>query len=245
MCGCSFLWEASMTKAVIFDLFETLVTEWGHEKYTKRKMCADLGLPYEAFSAHWEALHEKQYRGEISFADSIRYAGGMCGIPVPAEKIRYALARRVETKAACFGEESMHPGILPMLAALRERGYRLCLLSNCSGEEVESIRESILAPYFDGIVLSHETGYCKPEREIYRLAADILSVETEECVFIGDGGSRELYGAAEAGMRAYRAMWYIRQMPDAVKEMPFGMLETPEDVLGVLPGQSGMASGAF
>ncbi len=25
-------------KAVVFDLFETLITEWGHEKYTKRKM---------------------------------------------------------------------------------------------------------------------------------------------------------------------------------------------------------------
>lgn len=28
--------------AVIFDLFETLITEWGHKKYTKREMCSDL-----------------------------------------------------------------------------------------------------------------------------------------------------------------------------------------------------------
>ena len=25
-------------KAVVFDLFETLITEWGHEKYTKRML---------------------------------------------------------------------------------------------------------------------------------------------------------------------------------------------------------------
>ena len=36
-------------KAVIFDLFETLITEWGHEKYTKRKMCEDLGVEKERF----------------------------------------------------------------------------------------------------------------------------------------------------------------------------------------------------
>ena len=34
-----------MIKAVIFDLFETLITEWGHEKYTKRKIIGALGIP--------------------------------------------------------------------------------------------------------------------------------------------------------------------------------------------------------
>ena len=29
-------------KVVIFDLFETLITEWGHKKYTKNEMCVFL-----------------------------------------------------------------------------------------------------------------------------------------------------------------------------------------------------------
>ncbi len=37
-------------KAVVFDLFETLITEWGHEKYTKSKMCADLGVDKDLFA---------------------------------------------------------------------------------------------------------------------------------------------------------------------------------------------------
>lgn len=60
-------------------------------------------------------------------------------------------------KAVCFAREHLHPGILPMLTALRERGYRLCILSNCSGEEVETVRGSLFAPFLDGIVLSHRT----------------------------------------------------------------------------------------
>ena len=31
-------------QAVIFDLFETLITEWGHKKYTKTEMCSELGV---------------------------------------------------------------------------------------------------------------------------------------------------------------------------------------------------------
>ena len=106
-----------MVKAVIFDLFETLVTEWGHEKYTKRELCADLGLPYAEFSEHWETLHEKQYRGGISFEDSIRYAGERCGSVVSEEKIRYALARRMKTKAACFAPEYLPAVIVGKLVA--------------------------------------------------------------------------------------------------------------------------------
>ena len=37
-------------KAVIFDMFETLITEWGHEKYTKNKICSDLGIEREKFA---------------------------------------------------------------------------------------------------------------------------------------------------------------------------------------------------
>ena len=36
-------------KAVIFDLFETLITEWGHKKYTKNELCADLNIDRDNF----------------------------------------------------------------------------------------------------------------------------------------------------------------------------------------------------
>lgn len=72
-------------KAVIFDLFETLITEWGHKKYTKREMCADLGIewkkciPREKFNLFWDEKEEERYCGKISFEDSIRYVCERCG----------------------------------------------------------------------------------------------------------------------------------------------------------------------
>ena len=225
-----------MYRAVIFDLFETLITDWGHEKYTKRKMSDDLCIPFSAFSQVWEQLHLQQYRGGITFEDSIRYVCRQCGVPAEEETIRHMTELRKKTKAACF--DCLHPDILPMLRSLRERGYKLCLLSNCSGEEVETVRDSVLAPLFDECILSHETGLCKPETAIYRLAADRLGAAPADCVFIGDGGSRELYGALEAGMHPHRALWYICQMPDPIREQPeFPVLKAPSDVLRILPGK--------
>ena len=222
-----------MPKAVIFDLFETLITEWGHEKYTKRKLSEDLGVPYDAFRELWDGLHEKQYRGGISFGESLRYVCGKCGVSLSEETLDYVTMRRRTTKSACF--ESLHPDILPMLKALRQNGYRVGILSNCSEEEVAIARESTLASAVDCMILSHETGFCKPEAEIYHLAAQRLGVSCTDCIFIGDGGSRELYGAAAVCMVPYRAMWYIRQMPFEIKPMPeYGLLETPMDVLRML-----------
>lgn len=54
-------------KAVIFDLFETLITEWGHKKYTKNEMCSDLGIEREQFDIYWDEKETDQYLGRISF----------------------------------------------------------------------------------------------------------------------------------------------------------------------------------
>jgi hypothetical protein len=48
-------------KAIIFDLFETLITEWGHKKYTKKEMCADLGIDRSHFDFFWEEKEQERY----------------------------------------------------------------------------------------------------------------------------------------------------------------------------------------
>lgn len=40
-------------QAVIFDLFETLITEWGHKRYTKSEMSSDLGIAGDKFDPYW------------------------------------------------------------------------------------------------------------------------------------------------------------------------------------------------
>ena len=117
--------------------------------------------------------------------------------------------KRVATKEACF--KHLHPQIIPMLEELKNRGFKIGLISNCYFEEAKVIRESELFSYFDVACLSCELGVGKPEKEIYEICMKALSVNSEECVYVGDGGSFELETARELGMTAVQAVWYLRE----------------------------------
>jgi len=49
-------------------------------------------------------------------------------------------------------------------------------------------------------VLSSSAGVKKPDPRIYQLAVEQLAVEPKDCLYIGDGDSQELTGAAQVGM---------------------------------------------
>jgi len=203
-------------KAVIFDLFETLITEWGHQKYTKKKLCSDPGIEKEVFDQYWDKKGKDRYIGKISFVDSIRYVCEKCGKQIDESTLSYITKKRITTKSACF--EHIHQDV-----------FRL--LSNCSSEEVTVIKQSRIYTYFDQVVLSYETEMQKPDSRIYQTAAKLLGVVSDECVFVGDGGSSELEGAKAAGMMAIQAKWYTNQHPhkrDSIES--FLTAEQPLDV---------------
>ena len=52
------------------------------------------------------------------------------------------------------------------------------------------------------MVLSAIEGVCKPDAGIYQLALERLGVDATDAIFVGDGDSGELPGAAAVGMRA-------------------------------------------
>jgi epoxide hydrolase-like predicted phosphatase len=92
-----------------------------------------------------------------------------------------------------FGEEPM------MAEALRHAkaaGLSTALLSNSWGNEYP--REG-WDELFDAVVISGEVGMRKPEARIYRLVAERLGLQPEECVFVDDLAPN-IRGAAEVGM---------------------------------------------
>ncbi len=225
--------EVEMIKAVVFDLFETLITEWGHEKYTKRKMCADLGVDKDRFDVFWEEKEEDRYIGAIDFEGSILYAGNQLGVEISVDTMAYVLNRRMTTKAACF--EHIDPEVFRLLEELRAKGLRTAIVSNCSSEEVQVIRESELFRYFDEVVLSYEVHMKKPDHPIYEVAAKRLGVRPDECFFVGDGGSDELPGAKNAGMTAIQAKWYTNRLPQKRETIgDFPVAEEPSEVIALL-----------
>lgn len=91
--------------------------------------------------------------------------------------------------------------------------YHICpvYFGTQMAEEATRIRRSELFPYFDVVCFSNEQGICKPEKEIYHRCVEALSVQLEECLYVGDGGSRELETAQELGMKVVQATWYLKE----------------------------------
>ena len=123
-----------------------------------------------------------------------------------------------------------------MLSQLKERGLLLGLISNCYAEEAKVIRKSELFSFFDGAYLSCELGIAKPDVAIFEKAMMELDVNPEECLYIGDGGSRELEAATALGMKAVQAVWYLQEGSTQLSKrlVNFLQAETPLEVLNYL-----------
>ncbi|MGF7032668.1 putative hydrolase of the HAD superfamily [Paenibacillus mucilaginosus] len=204
-----------MTKvqAVFFDLFETLITEYaGGVRKVRRAADPErrsrIGLTEREFRQEWNARIGRRMTG--AFPDYPAVLREICthrGLEYTEETLQRMLEERVAEKAAAFRE--IGNDIVQMLCRLKDRGIRLGLISNCTAEEVTAWAGSPLAPYFETVLFSYETGLAKPDPGIYALGCSRLGVMPRDCLFVGDGGSHELDGAKEAGMTALQAAWYV------------------------------------
>lgn len=222
-----------MIRAVIFDMYETLITHYECPLYFGAEMSLDAGIPEAAFQAHWRATDAARTLGQMTFEQVLTAILTENGV-YSEELLAHIVRRRTATKEACF--RHLHPGILPMLAGLKERGLKVGLISNCFSEEVPVIRRSVLFPYFDAACMSYEQGLRKPDPAIYRRCLEMLDAAPEECLYVGDGGSDELEAAQALGMRAVQAVWYLKEgtMQPCGRKAEFTMMEAPQDVLDLI-----------
>ena len=94
--------------------------------------------------------------------------------------------------------------ILPIITQLRQRGFRIGILSNTCDMHWQWAgqgRYHVLRHYFDVVALSFELRQVKPQAEIYRVAARLADVEPAE-VFFTDDRIENVEGARAAGFDA-------------------------------------------
>lgn len=222
-------------RAVLFDMYETLCTHYRCPLYFGAQMAEDGGIPPEIFLPLWRNEDRETARtlGQLTLEEQLAYILPRCGITAEGQLealIARMSRRRLQTKRDCM--RSLHPQIMPMLETLREMGMKLAVISNCYLEEAQVIREWPGSECFDALILSCEEGVSKPDPEIFKRCMERLMVQPRECLFIGDGGSRELEAAKALGMEAMQALWYmdgVENHPSAPKA-DFAPLNAPEDV---------------
>lgn len=200
------------SKAVIFDLYETLISEYVPVWKPQQTVIERLGLTVEAFRPVWHRLQHARFTGEIpDYATALRLVCHELGQKPDEVLLAKLQQERLELKRRPFLH--IDETVLTLLSRLAQQDIPLCVLSNAASEEVAAWPESPLASFIQTTVFSCDVGLVKPDAAIYELACARLGVEPEDTLFVGDGGSDELNGAANAGLTPLWATWFVDQWP--------------------------------
>lgn len=185
-------------RAVLFDLFETLVSvrpDPDSGQYTWHA----LGVSREAWQREHFADHAGRAVGRVRDpVESLRLVAHAIDPEIPMERIERAAWWRVRRFARTL--ENPEPEVVSALGRIRAAGTRVALVSNALFEEVEAWPRSPLAEHFDATVFSCDVGIAKPDRGIYEHALARIGVPASDALFVGDGGSDEHRGARAVGL---------------------------------------------
>lgn len=218
-----------MVKAVIFDMYETLITLHEAPLYFGAQMAKDIGINSDDFYEIWHEKGDDYTVGKISLEELVRLImqKNDCYSKDIYKKV---INKRIATKQACFSH--LHIGVIPMLEQLKRMDIKIGLISNCFSEEAIVVRESELFEYFDVALLSCEQGVKKPDKEIFKRCLSKLQLSPEECLYVGDGGSMELQMAKIMQMKPLQATWYLKENNEyQMKKLDeFQQLNTPNDL---------------
>jgi HAD superfamily hydrolase (TIGR01509 family) len=146
-------------------------------------------LPDELRSAYGErdlstARHREVYEGLMA---------GVTGAGTDLTRRLYERGREADGWA-------VYPDAQPTLAALRERGLPVAVVSNAGFDLRPLFAAHGLAPFIDAYVLSFEVGAVKPDAAIFRAACTALEVHPADALMVGDN-PRADGAACDLGIR--------------------------------------------
>ena len=218
-------------KAVIFDLFDTLV-DFDRAlipvvTIDGRQVRTTAGETYKALAPHAADLtFDRYYRMLSEVTKELLAVRERDHLEIPARRRYELLFERLSLPRdagaeACIDamlathHRYMHDAtVCPserthVLEALKER-YQLGLLSNfdSAATGLKILATHGLRPYFSPIHISEAIGYRKPRREAFLQTAEAMGVAPHETLFVGDTFALDVVGAKTVGMDA---AWFDRQ----------------------------------
>lgn len=192
-------------RAVLFDAGGTLIHVDG------ARVCRAAGLPFEpeAFGRA-EASAVATVRAyllaqpESRDAERLRmYLDAMLaalGLTEEAGRREAAGAVAAEHRRANLWSRGAD-GSASTLAQLRDRGYRIAVVSNADGRVRALLEAAGLAPLLEFVVDSAEVGVEKPDPRIFHAATGRLGLAPKECAYVGDIYEIDVLGASGAGLK--------------------------------------------
>ena len=187
--------------AVVFDFFGTLTPISPPEIWADHaaRLAAVLGVPAAALLQALDESFPERISGALGdVRQTLATLAARLGVQLSDGQLDQAVQIRREVQESMF---TFRPEALPVLRELRGQGFRIGLLSDCTIELPEAWPRLPVAGLIDAPVFSCLEGTRKPDPRLFLKVAADLQAAPEQCLYVGDGGGRELTGAAAVGMR--------------------------------------------
>ena len=197
-------------KAVAFDIDGTLYPNWRMKFHS---------IPF-LFSHISLVMNFSQVRKDIRNIDKVDHFRDLqanlmsqkTGMDVQTaqdvlERIIYKKWEKI------FKRVRPYSGLDKALVTLRERGYKLGVLSDFPvGNKLNYFR---VDGHWDVTMSSEETGYLKPHAAPFLALAERLGCAPEEVLYVGNSVEYDVAGASAAGMKTVYINWKKQDLPSA------------------------------
>ncbi|NLE04574.1 MAG: HAD family hydrolase [Crenarchaeota archaeon] len=199
-----------MIDTVFFDLDGTLLDV----KNAQNKACELLFFNYNFsekteindFMFFWDKITEKYYADFIKYKSTyseqrihrIKELFAHYSVPLPSDnalKIYGCYLKEFERNWKLF------PDVKENLKKLT-RNFQLGIISNGNlKQQLKKLELTGISQLFSSITTGEETGFNKPDQEIFRIAMSRLMVKPDQCCFVGDNLEFDIYPCIQLNFR--------------------------------------------
>lgn len=191
--------ESAGIKAITFDVGGTLIEPWPSVGHVYCDVARQFGI--EALPADVTAAFVDAWRSRKNFGYTRDEWFSLVGLSFRREIDRElfdAIYHRF-TRAEAW---RVYDDVEPALRLLRQKGFKLAVISNWD-ERLEPLLIALgLRSWFDALFISLEIGFHKPQPEIFDHAAHALNLPPQQILHIGDSEREDLLGARNAGFHS-------------------------------------------
>jgi phosphoglycolate phosphatase len=128
----------------------------------------------------------------------------------------------------------LYDGMSEVLLSLKEKGYKLAILTNKPQETTDEVYKKYLAEYnFDIVVGQRAEKKTKPDPETTLEIIKNLSADKENTYFIGDGET-DVQTAINAGVNGIAVLWGFRDKTQLQTAGANIFISSPLEILSVI-----------
>ena len=209
-----------MINTVIFDMDGTVMNTLDDLTDAVNYVLGEFGMPLR-----------KQDEYRRFFGNGIRFALE-CAVPedTPAEVIDKMLpVFKDYYNKHCLDKTSPYYGILPLMKSLKEKGYKMAIVSNKIDSAVVELNDRFFSEYVNVAVGERRGIKRKPAADMVIAALDELKSTREESIYVGDS-EVDLETAKNAGLPCIAVLWGFRDKEFLIENGAEYFAEKPDDV---------------